>query len=121
MNVLITLPKRLIDKIIIGEKTYELRSRIPLKYDDHSRIYVVEKGTRRIRLSFKSHSFFGIQGGKREALQYSNLLGISKDEFLSYIVTYKELYFWPIQDLMNECFSIDDINIKKNPQSYIYF
>lgn len=121
MNVLITLPKRLIDKIIIGEKTLELRSRIPMRYDDNSRIYVVQKGTRRIRLSFRCPYFNKVQANHESALVYHRFLGISLEEYMSYVSRYRELCFWPIKDLMNECATIDDFNIKRNPQSFIYF
>lgn len=121
MNVLITLPKRLVEKILSGEKTLELRSRIPIRYDDDSRIYVVQKGSRRIRLSFKCPYFLKVKANQESALVYHRFLGISLEEYMSYVSRYKELCFWPITDLKNECSTIDDFNITKNPQSFIYF
>lgn len=48
-DIAITLPRNLWDKIVAGEKTIELRKRIPKDFDiAEDWCYVVEKGTRRV-------------------------------------------------------------------------
>ena len=50
MNILITLPKHLIDKIISGEKKFEMRKCLPKNMRlGEDGFFVVEKGTNEVR------------------------------------------------------------------------
>lgn len=50
MNILITLPKHLIDKILSGEKEFEMRKCLPKKMKiGEDGFFVVEKGTDNVR------------------------------------------------------------------------
>lgn len=60
MNVLITLPKKLIDCIIRGEKTYEMRKSLPrLMRLGEDGFFAVEKGTSNVRCWCRIDSIYG--------------------------------------------------------------
>lgn len=59
MNVVITLPVELIAEILEGRKTFEIRSKVPQKFNpDEDVVYVVEKTTKRIPLYFTIRTFY---------------------------------------------------------------
>lgn len=125
MNVLITLPSWLIKEISEYRKWYEIRTRIPLLYDHlHDRIFVVEKGSNQIRLSFRSTHFITIKSRSKAWAEYKDHLGISADFYLKYTKSKKDLYLWPIQNLEvydDGCLTTNEIGIKHNPQAFCYF
>ena len=125
MNVLITLPSWLIKEISEYRKSYEIRTSIPLKYNPiHDRIFVVEKGTRQIRLSFRSPFFYGFENKSKAWRDFGDYLGISEDFYLKYTESKKYLYLWSIQNIEvydDGDLTTNEIGIKHNPQSFCYF
>lgn len=125
MNVLITLPSRLIKEISENRKWYEIRPCIPLKYDPlHDRIFVVEKGTNQIRLSFRSPAFFGIENRSEAWKKFGDFLGVSKKFYFKYTKSKKNICLWPITNLKvydNGYLTTTEISIKHNPQMFCYF
>ena len=125
MNVLITLPSWLIKEISEYRKSYVIRTCIPLKYNPiHDRIFVVEKGTRQIRLSFRSPFFYGFENKSKAWRDFGDYLGISEDFYLKYTESKKYLYLWSIQNIEvydDGDLTTNEIGIKHNPQSFCYF
>lgn len=125
MNVLITLPSWLIKEISEYRKRFEIRTQIPLKYDPlHDRIFVVEKGTNQIRLSFRSPFFYGIENKSKDWRDFGDYLGISKEFYLKYTESRKKLFLWTINNLEvydDGCLTTNEIGIRHNPQSFCYF
>lgn len=120
MNVVITLPRNLIDKILRGEKTYEMRKYIPYHYDRDCRIYVVQKRTKNIVLSFRCDYFFEYNPNRGWEVAGS-MLGISKSYYLEYTKNAKSIWFWPILNLREENLTLDDIGVARAPQNFCYF
>ena len=124
MNVVITLPKTLIEAILWGEKSFEIRSKLPLHFDEKKDVvFVVQKGTKEIPIYFTIKTFYGYS-----ILEDVNSI-LAKHAFVpySFIEKYrqskKRVYAWVIgcackvscpSDLYN------DLKIAKNPQSFIY-
>lgn len=125
MNVLITLPSWLIKEIIENRKWYELRSGMPLKYNPfHNRIFVVEKGTNQIRLSFRPTYFIQVKSRSKAWHDFGDFLGISKDFYLKYTESKKNLFLWPITFLevyKDGNLTTTALGIKHNPQAFCYF
>lgn len=125
MNVLITLPSGLIKEISEYRKWYEIRPCIPLKYDPfHDRIFVVEKRSNQIRLSFRSFAFFEIENRSKTWREFGNFLGVSAQFYFKYTKSKKKLYLWPITHLKvydDGCLTTTEIGIRHNPQSFCYF
>lgn len=125
MNVLITLPSGIIKEISENRKWYEIRTRFPLNYDPlRDRIFVVEKGTNQIRLSFCSPAFVGIENRSKTWKIFGDFLGVSKKFYFKYTKSKKNLCLWPITDLKvydDGCLTTTDIGIRHNPQSFCYF
>lgn len=122
MNVLITLPKHLIDKIISGEKKYEMRKCLP-KYMriGEDGFFVVEKGTDKIRC------WCGV---------YRAIKGFASDYSAAYFAPYlcvpqayirryakdKMVYLWKIGKVKTFTgLKRDPLLIKRNPQNFAYY
>lgn len=124
MDILITLPLNLIDYIMTGQKTTELRSVCPAKFNcERDVVYVVAKGTNNIMLSFTVRAF----------VRYDDCMGFWIDCGNSVCVDYlwvrryaenkRVLYAWEIDTVTHIVPHLDakeHFNIKSNPQSFIY-
>lgn len=121
MNILITLPKNLIDKIISGEKQFEMRKCIPkhMKIGEDG-FFVVEKGTNEVRCWCRVDKIT-----KTYVDYYSINWYVSKlcvpDEYIEKYANGKKVYLWGIgkvkvlQDLCRNSLLVD-----KNPQQFAY-
>lgn len=124
MNVVITLPHELIQAILDGRKTVEVRSRIPkLFHKEWSVVYVVEKGTRTCPLYFSIRGF-------EEFYDYDHAFMAAKDKacvperWLSdYLHNCYNPVLWyigrvcPIADVS---FNYKMLGIYRNPQCFCY-
>ena len=123
MNILITLPKLLIEKIISGEKKFEMRKCLPknMKLGEDG-FFVVEKGTDEVRCWCRVD--------KIETIPYSNYaiaeyyakdLCVSSQFILDYAPLETKFHLWKIgkvkvlQDLCRGSLFVD-----KNPQQFAY-
>ena len=119
--IAITLPRKLIDKIISGEKKIELRKNYPASEGFIMTVFVVEKGTKNVPITIMVQYM-----GRRSPMwiwrNHADELGITFGEFLRYAKDSKLLYPWYIYKVSrnSRTFSIDDLDIKKAPQSYVY-
>lgn len=118
--IAITLPRKLIDKIVSGEKTFELRKTLPREIFPMT-VFVVEKGTRKVpyTLYIDTWHFWPI---KFIWHYYSSRIGITEKELYKYANGEQSLFCWHISKFWrnSRTFSIDDLDIKKAPQSFVY-
>lgn len=120
MNVLITLPKQLIDKIISGEKKYEMRKWFPkfMRLGEDG-FFVVEKGTDKIRCWCRVEYCFKMYGCHCEGWLFSRLC-VSKEYIRKYSKG-KQVYLWRIGKVkVFESLKRDPLLIKRNPQQFAY-
>lgn len=121
MNILITLPKHLIDKIISGEKKYEMRKCLP-KYMriGEDGFFVVEKGTDKIRCWCRvDRAIKGFASGY-SAAYFAPYLCVPQ----AYIRRYakdKMVYLWKIGKVVTFTgLKRDPLLFKRNPQQFAY-
>ena len=122
MNVLITLPKHLLEKIMSGEKKFEMRKTFPL----HMKIgedgfFIVEKGTDKVRCWCRVDQVQVFDMSERLAIQYSRLLCVSPEYIVNYAPNGTRVYMWGI----GRVFKLPDLcrwdlKVNKNPQSFTY-
>ena len=121
MNILITLPKHLIDKIISGEKKYEMRKCLPknMKLGEDG-FFVVEKGTDEVRCWCRVDKAIGTHLDHYSADWYVSRLCVPED-YVERYANGKKVYLWEIgkviklQDLTRGSLFVD-----KNPQQFAY-
>lgn len=124
MDIVITLPKNLIEKILSGEKTVEVRTRRPIKFNLYRDIvYVVQKGTRRVVMNFTIERFIDVD--KAGLLFYYNegYVGVDLNWLMRYAANKKTFSIWHIGCITSMdkiCVYLDDLYIKAAPQSYAY-
>ena len=121
MNVVITLPKDLLEKIISGEKKFEMRKCEP----KHMRIgvdgfFVVEKGSDDIRCWCRVDDIF-----ETDISAYSTKLLASQlcvpEDYIEKYANYKKVYLWDIGKVKTfENLKRDDLLVDRNPQSFAY-
>lgn len=121
MNILITLPKHLIDKILSREKKFEMRKCLPnnmrLGVDG---FFVVEKGTDNVRCWCRVDAVMMTFIDHYSAEWFSYRLCVSYEYIVKYANS-KEVYLWKIgkvielQDLCRDSLMVD-----KNPQQFAY-
>lgn len=122
MNVLITLPKHLLEKIMSGEKQFEMRKNLPR----HMRIgedgfFVVEKGTDKVRCWCRVDEAREVVMTEQLAIEYSRILGVTPDYIINYAPVSTKVYMWGIgkvKKLQNLC--RNSLIVDKNPQSFAY-
>ena len=124
MNILITLPKNLIEKIISGEKRYEMRKCLPkhMKIGEDG-FFVVEKGTDIVRCWCRVDKIMTLNLVMTEKIAkgLSNDLCVSPQFILNYSRTGNDVRLWEIgkvnklQDLCRDSLFVD-----KNPQQFAY-
>lgn len=121
MNVLITLPKNLIDDIISGKKTYEMRKCLP-KYMrvGEDGFFVVEKGTDNIRCWCRVDAVKLTYIGPISANLLSSYLCVSKKDIVIYAKR-RKVYLWKIGKVKTFAgLKRDPLLFKRNPQQFAY-
>lgn len=121
MNILITLPKELIRKIISGEKKFEMRKSMPrlMKLGEDG-FFVVEKGTDEIRCWCRVDKINETYIDHYSIDWYISKLCVPA-EYIEKYVNGKKVYLWQIgkvvklQDLCRNSLFVD-----KNPQQFAY-
>lgn len=119
MNVVITLPRDLINKIINGEKWFEMRKTFPYRFRDGDGVFVIEKGTDNVRCFFRVLDFISIEPS--EARVFAALLGVSVEYVENYCKNAKRVYLWKIGHVTTlSNWKRSKLGIDKNPQSFAY-
>lgn len=124
MNVVITLPEKLIKAILMGVKSYEIRSKLPLYFNEKKDVvFVVKKGSKEIPIYFTIKTCYGFS----ENEDVTNSLAIHAAVSPVFIEKYRQgkrrIYAWVIGCAckVNYPFGLyATLKIDKNPQSFIY-
>lgn len=127
MNILITLPKHLIDKIIKGEKKFEMRKCMPKQMRiGMDGFFVVEKGTDEVRCWCRVDKFYYTYLDQYSVGWFANLEEVANRVCVSpeYIGKYadgKKVYLWKIGKVnVFECLSRNSLFVDRNPQQFAY-
>ncbi|MBQ2123098.1 MAG: hypothetical protein IKA00_08865 [Prevotella sp.] len=121
MNILITLPKHLIDAILKGDKLYEMRKSYPKNLIiGQDGFFAVEKGTSNVRCWCRVDDIRETFIDHYSASWYVSRLCVNEEYIERYAATQK-VYLWKIGKVM-ELSDLDrgSLFVDKNPQSYAY-
>lgn len=121
-DIAITLPRKLWDKIVAGEKTIELRKRIPKDFDiTEDWCYVIEKGAGRV-LGRLALSFSRVEndGLNRELAQAC--AGVPCEWIEKYYKGHRMMCLWYIKDFIEFKFDVlfGFLGLHSAPQSFAY-
>ncbi len=122
MNILITLPKNLLDKILSGEKKYEMRKCLPknMKLGEDG-FFVVEKGTDEVRCWCRVDSVINTGVNVYVAKQFSEELCVTPQFILDYAPAGKDVWLWQIGKVVElQDLSRDSLYVDRNPQQFAY-
>lgn len=121
MNILITLPKHLIDSIIRGEKLYEMRKSLPkLMKIGEDGFFAVEKGTSDVRCWCRVDDVRETYIDHYSATWYVSDLRVN-EEYIERYAADKKVYLWKIGKVI-ELSNLDrsSLFVDKNPQQFAY-
>lgn len=121
MNILITLPSYLIQKIIAGEKEFEMRKCLPkqMKIGEDG-FFVVEKGTNDVRCWCRVDEVRETYIDQNSSELLTHRLCVS-EEYIKNYANSKKVYLWKIGKVIEfEIFIRDWLLVDKNPQQFAY-
>lgn len=121
MNILITLPKNLLEDILNGKKKYEMRKCIPKQMRiGEDGFFVVEKGTDNVRCWCRVDEVREANINYFSGKMLAPKLCVSEE----YIIRYakgKKVYLWKIgKVIMIEYLKRQSLIIDRNPQQFAY-
>lgn len=123
MNILITLPKHLIEKIISGEKKYEMRKCLPknMKIGEDG-FFVVEKGTDKVRCWCRVDAILmPATANEWFADEYAKDLCVSPQFVKDYAPAGTTVNLWEIGKKKVFCdLKRDSLLVGRNPQQFAY-
>ena len=132
-QVLISIHKRHLDRILSGEKTLEVRTTWPQNIDIPFRVLMYETGknggAKRIRACAVCDGFVSLLdadlplGGERPTqylLEFSKQSCLEISEIESYMATHVLLAGWHLKNVDSYDASLSDIGVKRAPQSWQY-
>ena len=121
MNILITLPKNLLEDIIYGKKKYEMRKCLPrnMKIGEDG-FFVVEKGTDDVKCWCRVDDIRDTYIDYFSAKWFAPRLCVSEDYIANYAKGEK-VYLWKIGKVIQ----IEDLKrasliVDRNPQQFTY-
>lgn len=121
MNILITLPKELIEQILSGQKKYEMRKCLP----KHMKIgqdgfFVVEKGTNDVRCWCRVDKYTYTFVDHYSASWLASRVCVPV-EWIEQYANGKKVYLWHIGKVIKiECLCRESLYVDKNPQQFAY-
>jgi len=122
MNVLITLPKDLLESIVSEEKTFEMRKCKPKMMNvGEDGFFAVEKGTDEVKCWCRVDEVREITMTEIVAAGYSRYLGVTPQFILNYAPVGTKVFLWKI----GKCIKIEYLTrgslfVDKNPQQFAY-
>lgn len=121
MNILITLPNDLIEKIISGDKKFEMRKCLPkLMKIGEDGFFVVEKGTNDVRCWCRVDEVRETSIDHYSAGRFASRLCVS-EEYIKNYANREKVYLWKIgKVIVIECLKRDSLIVDRNPQQYAY-
>lgn len=124
MNVLITLPKHLIDAIISGKKTFEMRSVKPkLMNVKEDGFFCVEKGTDIVRCWCRCDEVKEVYTNYNGFCGWSDFLCVDREYIFNYCLNKKKVYLWHILKVVefeDESLCRGSLFVDHNPQQFAY-
>lgn len=121
MNILITLPRHLIDKIMSGRKQFEMRKCLPKHMEiGEDGFFVVEKGTDKVRCWCR------VDNAYETEIKWCNLPLLSlqlcvTEEYIRKYANGKKVYLWKIgRVIVLESLKRESLIVDKNPQQFAY-
>lgn len=124
MNIVITLPTDLIDAILSGKKSIEIRSKMPLNFETGKDVvYVCQKGFQRVPLFFTIKKFSIYKHDYIGDLALSERASVPVKWVSDYRDKHAVVYAWVIGYVCKLAYADEvwqHINIKHNPQCYSY-
>lgn len=125
MDIVITLPSSLWNKIVSGKKTIELRKSFPKLFDvDVDKVYVILKGTPQIVGCFYVRSFEWFYA--RSIRDFEPILAqisVPRQWIVNYVGYSSAVYLWHIRYVRSFPRALDRSvvwNMNTNPQSFVY-
>lgn len=121
MNILITLPKDLIEKIISGEKVYEMRKCLPKNMTiGVDGFFVVEKGTSDVRCWCRVDKAIDTYLDHYCAAWFARPTCVSEEYMLKY-ADGKKVYLWRIGKVIKiDVLDRSSLGVDINPQQFAY-
>ena len=121
MNILITLPKNLLEKIISGEKEFEMRKYLPKHMNiGEDGFFVVEKGTDDVRCWCRIDDVMETYIDHYSAGLFASRLCFSA-EYIEKYANGENVYLWKIgKVIVFECLKRDTLFVDINPQQFVY-
>lgn len=125
MDIAITLPSALWDKIVSGDKTIELRKNFPKNFDvDVDKVYVILKGTTQIAGFFYVNSFEWFYAKSvRDFVPILHKISVPRQWVINYVGYSSAVYLWHIREVYTFPRPLDRSvvwNMYTNPQSFFY-
>ena len=124
MCIAITLPGDLIDKIVHGEKTIEMRKCFPKHFDkNRDGVFVIMKGTTKIFMTLKIDCVDVWHDVTLVDLLFRDQIGVPSAYIQRYAQGAKAIYLWHIGHVFPFSIPLDmtkAFNIKRAPQCYQY-
>ena len=124
MSIAITLPLNLWKNILSGEKTIELRKNFPKRFDmNDDVIFVVIKGTHRVAGWFRVREFEKVSNSFRMLLNPPAGIFVTERWIRKYLQNSDICYLWHIKEVhVFEGYKNSSVylNLKSNPQSFVY-
>lgn len=124
MNVVVTLPKKLINAIIDGRKSFEMRSWCPRKLRvKEDGFFCVEKGTKNVHCWCRVDRFLVPIDYEGFWKAHGERLCVSKEWYDKYVQGRKYVRIWCIGKVIKfeKTLSLDkDLFVDRAPQSYVY-
>lgn len=121
MNILITLPKHLIDRIISSDKLYEMRKTLPkLMRIGEDGFFAVEKRSNKVRCWCRIDCIYGTFIDTNNASWFAERLCVNK-EYIDRYAAGKRIYLWKIGKVIElSDLNRDSLYVDKNPQQFAY-
>lgn len=123
-DIVITLPAKLWQKIVNGEKGVEVRKCLPrFIVSGHSRVFVVEKGTNRVVGWFRYMGFVKSWWPDIIWEQHGKSIGVPRDWFMQYVEGKRPFYLWKVGEVhcySSDCINLQMLGVRKNPQGFAY-
>lgn len=124
MNIVITLPKYLIDAILKGEKNLEMRKCVPrLLRRGEDGFFVVQKGTKIVRCWCRVEYMVQLEDSCKPLSVIIKHLAISQEFFEAYCSGAKNIYLWRIgkvRQFKYGSMTLKDLVVDRAPQSFAY-
>ena len=124
MNIVITLPEKLIAAIVSGAKTIEFRKSYPKDFDCRKDcVFIIEKGTRKVVAYFLVSNFQYETNPVEIWRDYSIQIRVPFLCFMAYAPRCRAYYLWRIRKAAYLYTPLDRellLNLTTNPKDYVY-